>query len=58
MSDLTKELLVFVGIFVIIAAIVITGMGGKKTNDEINVSKKDMNEPESTSINSEDKKTI
>jgi len=57
MSDLTKEFLVFVGIFVIIGAIVIAARFRKKTNNEINDSKKDIDEPVLTSINSKTKKS-
>ena len=41
MSDLAKELLVFVGIFIIIAVLILVGRFGGKKNNEINDSKKD-----------------
>ena len=56
MSDLAKELLVFVGIFIIIAVLILVGRFGGKKNNEINDSKKDMDESELTPINSKNNK--
>ena len=52
MSDLGSELLVFLIIFLIIGAVVIASSSGKKTDNEINTSKKEKDEPELISINS------
>jgi lipopolysaccharide export system protein LptA len=56
MSNLVKELLMLLGIFLLIAVVAFAARGGKKSNIEINGTKKEMDEPESTS-NLKDKQT-
>jgi hypothetical protein len=56
MSDLVKELLIFVGIFVIIVAATIAVRSGGRKNNEVNDPRNDAGRPDTSHENSNGKK--
>jgi uncharacterized membrane protein len=56
MSSLASELLILLVIFLIIGGLFVAASFGKKTNNEINDSEKNMDDHESPSTNSKNKK--